>query len=342
MPSDKENLSGLDLSKNLLTQEIQQVVDSLHESQEILQAASTAINPLKSWDRAAALAYDAIGKFDKIAKQIDGSDEQVSNLPEPFVVLFSELFSMIRTCAEQSKYYPTFQEKFDALWEKSPEERETVLFAIWDRDTAGVSKETIRGKAMRLFSLEQPNIEDHEVLQWAAYANERDRVRQELEPYRRELLRTQFEEAYQSLESVCAAPEPAWKGVAEERFNELRHNDLKEFMFEQFFEQFEDTIHALEIPLPPLPALYDIEHVPLKEKMIQMHFHLGSSHWYIAEYSPEKEIFFGYAILGGDTWNAEWGYVSLEELMEYNVQGLQVERDFSWEPKKFSEIEIGT
>lgn len=343
-PDDKEKSStrpeDIEATDNPLLQEVQGVIELLREAQDLLEEAPTAINPLKWWDRAAALAYEGIGKFDEVVRSLDGSEDPMENLPEPFVVLFSELVSTMRNCAEQSKYYPAFQEQFDSLWEKSPEERETVLFAIWDRDTAGVSKETIRGKAMRLFSLEQPNIEDHEVFQWSAYANERDRVRQELEPHRREFLQTQFEEAYKSLETICSAPEPAWKIVAEERFNEFQHSDLKKFMFEQYFEQFEDTVHSLDIPFPQLPRLYATEDIPLDETVIHMHLSLGRSHWYVSEYSPEKRIFFGYAMLNGDTWNAEWGYTSLDELLDQNVQGLKIERDFSWEPKPFGQIEL--
>ena len=109
-------------------------------------------------------------------------------------------------------------------------------------------------------------------------------------------------------------------------------------MFEQYFEQFEDKIHSLDMPFPPLPPLYATENISLEETMIQMHLSIGRSHWYVAEYSPEERIFFGYAILNGDTWNAEWGYSSLDELMEQDFNGLKVERDFSWEPKKFKKI----
>ena len=45
---------------------------------------------------------------------------------------------------------------------------------------------------------------------------------------------------------------------------------------------------------------------PLAEKTIYMHFFIGSSDWYIAEFDGD-DIFFGYEILGGDEQNAEWG-----------------------------------
>ena len=36
--------------------------------------------------------------------------------------------------------------------------------------------------------------------------------------------------------------------------------------------------------------------------------------------------------------NAEWGYFLLSELDNTNVEGVEVERDLLWQPKKFSEI----
>ena len=66
--------------------------------------------------------------------------------------------------------------------------------------------------------------------------------------------------------------------------------------------------------LKKLPRLYDSEKTPAQETSIHMHFFLGGCDWYMAEYSPEERIFFGYAILNGDLHNAEWGYMSFGEL----------------------------
>jgi hypothetical protein len=91
--------------------------------------------------------------------------------------------------------------------------------------------------------------------------------------------------------------------------------------------------------LSKLPPFYSTEEVPLKEKMIHMHFFIGGCDWYAAEYSPEEKIFFGFAILNGDLDNAEWGYFSLQELCDLKVKFLEVDRDLYWKPKKAIEID---
>ena len=67
--------------------------------------------------------------------------------------------------------------------------------------------------------------------------------------------------------------------------------------------------------LEKLPPLYATEDAPLEEKTIYMHFFAGPCDWWVAEYSPQERLFFGYADLG-DPQMAEWGYVSFDELRE--------------------------
>ncbi|MFH0958382.1 MAG: DUF2958 domain-containing protein [Pseudomonadota bacterium] len=90
--------------------------------------------------------------------------------------------------------------------------------------------------------------------------------------------------------------------------------------------------------LSDLPRLYQTEDIPLEDKMIHLHFFLGGCDWYIAEYDG-KDTMFGFAILNGDTWNAEWGYVSLTELKEISISGIEVDQDIYWRPKKAKDIE---
>ena len=94
-----------------------------------------------------------------------------------------------------------------------------------------------------------------------------------------------------------------------------------------------------ELELSKIPKYYSSEEVPLKEKMIYMHFFLGGCDWYAAEYDPESRIFFGFAILNDDLEMAEWGYFSLQELCDVKVEFLEVDRDLHFEPIKAMEIE---
>lgn len=58
-------------------------------------------------------------------------------------------------------------------------------------------------------------------------------------------------------------------------------------------------------------------------------YFLGASEWYIVEkdIGPEQRQCFGYAVLGGDLTNAEYGYISVQELAS-----LHVEMDFHFTP----------
>jgi len=92
--------------------------------------------------------------------------------------------------------------------------------------------------------------------------------------------------------------------------------------------------------LETIPKLYETEHVPLKEKLIHLHFFIAGSDWYVAEYDGH-DLFWGYAILNGDYQMAEWGYVSFKELRELSVCGIEVDCELEeyWVVRKASEVD---
>jgi len=93
--------------------------------------------------------------------------------------------------------------------------------------------------------------------------------------------------------------------------------------------------------LDRIPRLYENEGIPLKDKLVCLHFFLGDCDWYIAEYDGE-DLFWGYAILNGDLQNAEWGYISFPELRELKMDGwleVDCETEESWVVRRVSEIE---
>ena len=79
----------------------------------------------------------------------------------------------------------------------------------------------------------------------------------------------------------------------------------------------------------------------------------------MAEYDPKRRLFFGYAVLNGDTRMAEWGYVPYDELRQIRIEVMmeltvvnerrlhtgkiriqhEVEWDETWLPKPFGEVE---
>jgi len=95
----------------------------------------------------------------------------------------------------------------------------------------------------------------------------------------------------------------------------------------------------LQERLDKIPRLYETEHLPLKEKLIYLHFFIGGSDWFIAEYDGD-DLFFGYAILNGDYQCAEWDYVSFKELKSIKVEWLEIDCELEgfWEIKKAAEI----
>jgi len=92
--------------------------------------------------------------------------------------------------------------------------------------------------------------------------------------------------------------------------------------------------------LAKIPRLYDTEAIPLRDKLIHLHFFISGSDWYIAEYDG-NELFFGYAILNGDTDCAEWGYISFDELRSININGIEIDCELEefWKIRPASEIE---
>jgi hypothetical protein len=103
--------------------------------------------------------------------------------------------------------------------------------------------------------------------------------------------------------------------------------------------------------LAKIPRLYETENVPAKDKVIHMHFFIGNSDWYIAEYDGE-DTFFGFVCLNGWTDLAEWGYISYKELKELKVEApvsingqralipLEVDRDLYWMPRKAFNVSL--
>lgn len=92
--------------------------------------------------------------------------------------------------------------------------------------------------------------------------------------------------------------------------------------------------------LAKLPRLYQTENTPIGDTLIHLHFFIGNCDWFISEFDGE-DLFFGFAVLGGDWECAEWGYVSFNELKNIRVHGiLQVDCELEqhWKIRPFSEV----
>lgn len=91
--------------------------------------------------------------------------------------------------------------------------------------------------------------------------------------------------------------------------------------------------------LSKIPKLYSTEKTPWADTIIHQHYFIAGCDWYAAEYDPVERCFFGYAILNCDYQNSEWGYFSLNELKRIHHDGIEVDRDLSWSPRKAGSIE---
>jgi hypothetical protein len=93
--------------------------------------------------------------------------------------------------------------------------------------------------------------------------------------------------------------------------------------------------------LAKIPRLYETENIPLKDKLIHLHFFIGGCDWYICEFDRE-DLFWGFAILNNDFQNAEWGYISFGELKSIKIDGwleIDCEIEEFWQIREASEIE---
>ena len=89
--------------------------------------------------------------------------------------------------------------------------------------------------------------------------------------------------------------------------------------------------------LAQIPKLYTTENIPIKEKLVYMHFFLAGCDWYVCEFDG-TDTFWGFAILNSDLRNAEWGYFTLHKLDRLNVRGLEIDMDLYWEIRPASKV----
>ncbi len=102
-----------------------------------------------------------------------------------------------------------------------------------------------------------------------------------------------------------------------------------------------------EKSLRKIPRLYETEGIEVREKLIYLHFFLGSSDWFVAEYDGE-DLFFGFACLNGWKDLAEWGYISFQDLRDLKVEKkigegqveFEVEYDEHWKIRKAKYVKL--
>jgi hypothetical protein len=84
-----------------------------------------------------------------------------------------------------------------------------------------------------------------------------------------------------------------------------------------------------------IPKLYETDGTPFEKKIIHQKWDLKkvNFYWLIAELDRKENLAFGYANLNDDLF-AEWGYISIEEIMD---NGANLDRN--WNPCTFEEAQ---
>ena len=110
------------------------------------------------------------------------------------------------------------------------------------------------------------------------------------------------------------------------------------FMRDEEGQFFIDKMVELSNLVDAMPVTYQQSEDPDPTAYLH-YFHASGSDWYITEKDIEGEVHqcFGYAILHGDLMCAEYGYISIAELVA--LPGWPgVEMDFHFNPTRMSEV----
>ena len=95
-----------------------------------------------------------------------------------------------------------------------------------------------------------------------------------------------------------------------------------------------------------IPAIYGTEGTPVEEKQVHLHFLIPNAmqafDWWVMEYDSVERLAFGFTCLNGDTANAEFGYISLDELENLvtwmTMPPTVVVRDLEFVPKPWESV----
>ena len=94
-----------------------------------------------------------------------------------------------------------------------------------------------------------------------------------------------------------------------------------------------DELQGKDTPTQSIPRIGTTEDVQTNQKIIHQRWTVPQTgfFWLIAEIDPDDRMAFGYANLNDDM-NAEWGYISLEEIAQCGAYS-----DPSWKPTTFGD-----
>lgn len=123
----------------------------------------------------------------------------------------------------------------------------------------------------------------------------------------------------------------------------LRQSDaVAELMRGEEGDFFMEKMSELAQLVDSMPVTYNQRNE--SDPVAYLHYFIGGCDWYIAEKDVEGEVdqAWGFACLNGDMMNAEYGYISIAELVTLKLQyGVTVDLDFHFTPTRMSLVKQG-
>jgi hypothetical protein len=114
--------------------------------------------------------------------------------------------------------------------------------------------------------------------------------------------------------------------------SELMHGEEGSFFIDKMIE--------LDRRIADMPLTYEQREV--SDPVAHLHYFMGGSDWYITEKDMEgkgTEQAYGFACLNGDMMNAEYGFISIDELASLVIRGfMTIDLDFHFDPTPMSVI----
>ena len=164
--------------EQILLSKVAELSDLSDTSQQHLDNAYSAIDPIKTLDKAGATAFMGIAQFRKVEQELKNIEAEWAQKAIHSAMQHASKCALVtKFGVERATLYPEFEKMFKDQLESAGDHRDTVLFAILDSDINGVSEETVRGKAFKLFTMQDLSflgLSDEDAFRWSYLANQRE------------------------------------------------------------------------------------------------------------------------------------------------------------------------
>lgn len=98
-------------------------------------------------------------------------------------------------------------------------------------------------------------------------------------------------------------------------------------------KSFIELLDRIKAQIKSVPPLFANEKMGL-QGIVKLHYFRAGADFFISELDPKDGVTFGYACVGGDIDNAEFGYSSIKEIISIPL----MELDLYWNEKTLKEV----